>query len=48
MNLIHGLAFKVFPYACLTVFTVNIRDLESKTPKCDYCDLPLENVKYSR
>ena len=22
MNLIHELAFKVFPYACLTVFTV--------------------------
>jgi hypothetical protein len=33
---------------CLMVFTVVIRDSEEKTPKCDYCDLPREEVKYSR
>jgi hypothetical protein len=33
---------------CLTVFTVVIRDSEKVTPKCHYCDLPLEEIKYSR
>jgi hypothetical protein len=33
---------------CLTIFIVVIRDTEKITPKCHYCDLTLEEIKYSR
>jgi hypothetical protein len=33
---------------CLMVFTVSNRESEKMAPKCHYCNLPLEEVKYSR